>query len=42
LELNATHQLLFYANVVNILGENMNTVRRTTKSDVRGKWEVDL
>jgi hypothetical protein len=30
LKLNGTHQLLFYANAVNVLGDNIDTVKKNT------------
>jgi hypothetical protein len=32
LKLNGTHQILAYADVVNLLGDNIDTIKKKTKT----------
>jgi hypothetical protein len=42
LKLNGTHQLLVYADDVNLLGGNIDTIMRSTESLIDANKEVDL
>jgi hypothetical protein len=42
LKLNATHQLLAYANDVNLLGDNIDTVKKNTETLSEASKEVGL
>jgi hypothetical protein len=42
LKLNGTHQLLAYADDVNLLGDNTNTVKKNTENVIDANNEVDL
>jgi hypothetical protein len=40
--MNVTHQLLFYADDVNIVGENIHTIQKNTKVLLDASKEVDM
>jgi hypothetical protein len=42
LKLNGTHQLLLYADVVNILSESVPTINKNTESLVVASKEIGL
>jgi hypothetical protein len=42
LKLNGTHQLSVYADDVNLLGDNIDTVKKTTQTLVDASKEVGL
>jgi sorting nexin-29 len=42
LKLNRTHQLLAYADDVNIVGENIDAIKKNTEAILDGSKEVDL
>jgi hypothetical protein len=42
LKLNGTHQLLVYADDVNLLGDNMDTIKRNTETLIDTSKEVGL
>jgi hypothetical protein len=42
LQLNGTHQLLAYADDVNLLGDNIDTIRKNTEPLIDASKEVGL
>jgi hypothetical protein len=42
LKLNGTHQLLAYADDVNLLGDNIDTIKKSTETLIDASNEVDL
>jgi hypothetical protein len=42
MKLNGTHQLLAYADDVNLLGDNIDTITRNTETLIDGSKEVGL
>jgi hypothetical protein len=42
LKLNGTHQLLAYADVVNLLGDNIDTIKKNTETLIDASKEVGL
>jgi hypothetical protein len=42
LKLNGTHQLLAYADDVNLLGDNIDTIKKNTETVIDASKEVGL
>jgi hypothetical protein len=42
MELNGTHQLLIFADDVNILGDNVDTIKKNTQTLIDASKEVSL
>jgi hypothetical protein len=42
LKINGTHQLLVYADDADLLGDNMDTIKRNTETFIGASIEIDL
>jgi hypothetical protein len=42
LELNGTHQILVYADDINLLGDSLNTIKENTETPLKASWDVGL
>jgi hypothetical protein len=40
--LNGTHHLLVYADDVNLLGDNTDTIKKNTEALIDASWEIAL